>query len=214
MILLDLTMCAVDEYERSRAFNGEANCVCSHYLRHVGRFQNNKMRKLLIEVDHHDFLLKQIDLDIWMIQTSFPFEVYWKQSDTDRKRMILDALHDAILKVASTFNWKPAVFKNAYDVVLREKLVNEFHVGKPKASPNRQFRAQVRCAFDLDGIRLFLDISDKSGGTVSSRFIRKTLPHEIFVNDLIGKVTWHNNTEAVLLSRSGDKVGSVRIHDS
>ena len=84
----------------------------------------------------------------------FDFARYVESDAPAKKRMILDAMQEALLWLASQEGWVTEPFVEAYEEMIRRDLMLETFAKKSWVSPNGKYRVRIWFNYDLEGIEL------------------------------------------------------------
>jgi hypothetical protein len=86
----------------------------------------------------------------------FDFAAYANKDELGKKRMILDALHSALLWIAKERGWETDALNDAYSQILNRNLAFESFSKKTWFNPARQYKAKVGFSYGLSsGFALF-----------------------------------------------------------
>ncbi|MCX5685495.1 MAG: hypothetical protein NT049_17705 [Planctomycetota bacterium] len=186
------------------------------YLAHLPKVRTKSAGKVYMELwdgppsppGDKEFL----DLgDVVFVHRSFDFSAYWQMAKEARKRAILEVIREEMLKLAARMGWAAAPFETAYQAVLEKNLVHEFFCGKPSSSPDRQRKARIWCSFDVDEIKVYAIIYDRSGKELQRKLVTTTWPHDFFLHHALGTFDWLDDRTLVLAPRIEGKPITIKV---
>ena len=93
----------------------------------------------------------------------FNFDKYFVSSDTEKKMMQLQAVHQGMLGIAVEQGWNTEPFEIAYQACLDADLVLNTPLKKRKMSPNRKQYLSIFAHCDLYHYKITWAVSDKKG---------------------------------------------------
>jgi len=155
------------------------------------------------------FYHNQIDdrVDVAIIHRRFNFTQWYQADKYNKKRMIVEEIHAAMLVLAERFGWDKGNINNAYNECVKANFEHHWISKKlgTKTSPDRKLMGSVWFEYDIDEFRSFSIITDKDGNELSRTLIHSinfTNP-DVYPLDEIAKLTkaktkWVNS-ELILL---------------
>ena len=181
-------------------FNQSTYIITDLFDRYLNQ-QIKGVRKIRIEftdkVDILDIYLPESISPICHIHKSFDFDNYFAQSKTDRRKIILETLYDAVKNLCKETDYDLTPFTIAYEKVKELNYENKFIYGKLTSSPNRKLKAGIQIEVTEEKAILSVVFSDapksarfqKSGRFEEVKFL-ETLPHYMFIYRLVHKGKW------------------------
>ena len=77
---------------------------------------------------------------------------------------------------------------------------------KPRSSPDRKWRAYLRCQHESDAFNAWLVVANKAGDVVAKVLAMSTLPSEFSFVPKLGAVRWADSTHVALFDKVGNEV--------
>jgi hypothetical protein len=187
-----------------KEFNYSAQCVVTHYLECLSPVSTKRTRKAAVIVSnsagsqYHTYQLGNISV----ANTHFDFERYWACSELDRKRWILDTLHNGLQELARIHSWDTDPFDAAKSAVLAAGL--RFHKlwGEPIANSRGVIYAQLVSEFGPQAIEVRVRFTDENNKLVTEKKIADCLPHYQLLAGLFGKFRWISEDHVELKSKN------------
>ena len=189
------------------AFDRQVRTVCALYSRHFPGLTTTRAWKVLVEcVSSVQRPLPLDQLGVLFQELEYDLTNYWASDDHGRKVIVLDALHQGVLRVAAAEGWPTAPFEEARKAVLALDYVNEWTWPKPKSSPDRKWRAYLQCQHESDAFNAWLVVANKAGNVVAKVLAMSTLPSEFSFVPKLGAVRWADSTHVALFDKVGNEV--------
>jgi len=159
------------------------------------------------------FYHNQIDdrVDVAIIHRRFNFTQWYQADKYNKKRMIVEEIHAAMLVLAERFGWDKGNVNNAYNECVKANFENHWISKKlgTKTSPDRKRKGSIRFEYDIDQFRVFTHITDRDGNLLESNLIHTidfTKPNMYPPDEIAkytgGKTHWENG--ALLLKAKDD----------
>jgi hypothetical protein len=180
-------------------------------LRHLGKYDSGRYKKVIIEASSAYVEPKQIDLDIVQVNVVFDYRQLWKKDGIKRKELYLGAIEIGLMSCARHLKWLEKPIALAVDEVKRERLSNVYQYGKTKSSPDKNQSASLWIKFDLDAIELLLRIYSNDNSIEREQVIVRKPPREIYIYDLLGDFKWENNRQIVVRDRHKKPFTEVKL---
>lgn len=140
---------------------GSACVVMALYLHCLGnKYDAGLSRKVAVTITNDPRFLddKIMILDaVAYITEKFNFIEFDKLNSYEKKRMILDTLQKAILRIAEEYNWSTTELHDAYNCCIERKLIFEWYMEKGKyfLSPDRKYYSRLFGSMDSDKVEFF-----------------------------------------------------------
>lgn len=169
---------------------GSACVIMNLYLKCLGnKYDAGDCRKVAVTIsnDHNFYDKRIIELDnVAYISEYFDFEMFGSLNKYDRKKMILDTLQRALLRVAEEFKWSTAELIDAYNCCIEHKLILEWFREKEKyfLSPDKKYYARVFCSMDSDMIEIFIVFYNKNKEEIERIKILEDNPYLYEIGDI------------------------------
>ena len=148
-------------------FNRQAYAIPTLYAKSLPKFESKQISTCLIILYSHDDFPEISNIkgfaDFYLY---FNFDKYFASSDTEKKMMQLQAVHQGMLGIAVEQGWNTEPFEIAYQACLDADLVLNTQLKKRKMSPNRKQYLSIFAHCDLYHFKITWTVSDKKGEIV------------------------------------------------
>jgi hypothetical protein len=205
MVLEDISLEAYEGYPRGREFYPLIACIEDLYYRTLGKITTRGVGKLVISLAKPGTKLPPVEQieDIMTVFLSFDFDALWRADDDAKKRMIVEAIHEGLVKAAKKKGWSLKPFNDAHEKVLEDNIVNERFVKKIAVSKNKR-RAQLFIACGLKSIELYAVVFDSTGQEIKRFLVKrvKAKGGEGVLGDAIGTLNWMSDSKLRLTAES------------
>ncbi len=218
-----------------REFNGSAYPVTDLYYRCLGM----KIKGLVkYRIDLHDepniFKVHLPDnyTKIAHYHTTFDFAHYFAQPKPERRKIILETLHEAVVALCEKAGYDLAPFTAAYQKVKELNYENRHNLSKPKASPNRQNKATIQVEVTEEAATISVEFQTPATkgeqenecqqhplGRGAIVQIARTKPHFFFIQQLVHSGKWTDNEKFTVSNKSAEinfvislKNNTVNVH--
>ncbi len=133
---------------------------------------------------------------------TFDFDTYFSLGKFDRKKMLLEAVHNGMMQIAEKEKWETDTLLDAYNKCLEKNLEYQFDVGKLKSSPNRKHKIGFWCNWDIDIFELYWVLYDKKDNELKRKKLIDKPPYE---GEFIyyAKWKWLDNSIVLLEDKYG-----------
>ena len=164
-------------------FNEESWSVSELYWSFIRDYPTGKVKKCLIQVSddwRQEDLDKYIDwVDCKGINLMFDFEKYFKHDVNQRKLLLLEIIHKAMMSISVIESWDIAPLLDAYNSCKRVNLKYEFLVrNKIKTSPDKRHKCGLWCDWDIKYFRLYFLLFDKGENEIKRKQLFEKKPSE------------------------------------
>ena len=203
--------------EKNVMFVDQTRCIAALYSNLLGKFKTEKTNKILImcvtDVDKVNVEPKT-KLGITEVYVLIDLESYWKLSNIEKKKVILEKIHEGVLQVANHFSWEISIFNQVYKEIIDRDYVNEYTV-RQKASPDRKHKAELFCQHDIDFVKISMIIRiRKTNDIIKSELLIKDRPNEFIFVPKLGEIKWISNSEITLThSYKANKKWMVKLDE-
>lgn len=146
------------------AFNLEAKCIAELYWSFLKEYDTRKVKKcnIITSDDWGDDVYRYTDWsDTKGINMPFNFDKYFSSDNQAKKRLQLETIHHGMMKIAEIEKWDVNPLLDAYNGCLENNLEYSFILSKYKSSPNRKFKMNFKCVWDIAMIEVFYILCDK-----------------------------------------------------
>lgn len=114
----------------------------------------------------------------------FRFSEYAQRDDVGKKRMILDAVQDALLWIAKDRKWDTGGFEECYAAMMARDLIFQGWSKKSWLAPDRKHRARIGFYFGLRAVDFCVGIFDRKGNEIGRRSLGSVAPAMGIVDDV------------------------------
>ncbi|MFC7370343.1 hypothetical protein ACFQPF_01445 [Fictibacillus iocasae] len=204
------------DYERNwkakrMKFRDEIRCMADLYLQQIGKFQTQETKKIIVNcVESDNDEVGNLD-GFTEVEAEFDYEHYAACCKDEKKKIIVETLHNGLLKAGKFYKWDLTILMQAYRSVVEKKHKNEY-VWKQKSSPSRAYRAEVFCRHDLDTYTITINVLDrKTEEWVKSEKLISEIPNEFAFAQHLGSLKWLSNTEVCLVNQNKTKQWIVSV---
>ena len=160
-------------------FHRETCCVTELYESFIQRKMatSDTAKVNLVLYDEEGFVptVRQL-INVADGRWSFDFASYAEKDERGKKRMILDALHAALLWIAKERGWETEALNDAYSQILNRNLAFESLSKKTWFSSNRKYKAKVGFCYGVRAIHFFLVVYDRKGNELGRKPLEKVSP--------------------------------------
>jgi hypothetical protein len=108
----------------------------------------------------------------------FDFDKFNSLGEYEKKKMILDTLQNALIRVATEFSWNTSGLVSAYNSCISRQLILQWYAEKEKyfLSPDRKYYARVWGSMDSDKVELFVIFYNKKKEEISKIKVYESTP--------------------------------------
>lgn len=208
-ILLDYEM---NWKEKRMNFRDEIRCIADLYLYHLGKFQTQETKKIMINCVErvHNNEIRNCD-GFTEVEVEFDYRTYTEFEKEEKKKFILEKLYEGVLKVGEAYKWEIPILNLAYQKVIEANYKNEY-VWKQKVSPSRKYAAEIFCQHDIDNYTVTMNIKVRSTDELlKSELLIVEKPNEFAFVKHLGNLKWISNTEVVFSNKNKSKQWLVCI---
>ncbi len=160
-------------------FHRESCCITELYVsllsKSVATSDTAKVNLTFTEIGELAPTLRQL-INVADARWPFAFTEYAKGCESEKKRMMLDGLHSALVWIGNERAWDVCGFRRCYDEVVRRNLTFSGWSKKSWASPNRRHRARVGFFWGLRSVDFFVGAFDTRGREIGRKALRSVVP--------------------------------------
>jgi hypothetical protein len=160
-------------------FHRETCCVAELYLgllwRRVATPDTAKVNLVFTEQEGFVPSVRQL-IDVADARWLFRFSEYVERDVAEKKHMILDALHSALLWIAEERKWDASSLEECRAEVICRNLSYEGLSKKSWLSPNPKYRAKVGFRYGLRAVDFFVVIFDRRGREIGNKPLGAVVP--------------------------------------
>lgn len=207
MKLRELSVQTIQNHVYQKKFNCETWCIVEMYWNQIKNLKTNKLAKVVVFLG--DNREPQIFGNVYSSYKSFDFEIYFGLPELDRKRIVLDVIHNELLNIASKEDISMSELNNAYNYCLENNLENRWlFKDKYFLSTDGQYYGAIECLWELNRFEAIGIILDHNKKVINKKIMVKIEP---YLGDFIywAKCGWNEN-EFYLQSKQGEKWGILR----
>ncbi|MEH7010670.1 hypothetical protein V7087_07600 [Neobacillus niacini] len=193
--------------EKRLKFRDEIRCIADLYLHHLGKFQTNETKKVMINCVERisSEEVKSTSDGFTDVEVEFDYSAYEKLDNEVKKKLILEKLYEGVLKVAEVFEWDMPILNLTYQSVIENNYKNEY-IWKQKTSPSKKYTAEIFCQHEIDKYVVTMIIKKKhTNELVKNEILFIERPHELAFVQHLGNLKWISNTEVILLNKYNKK---------
>jgi hypothetical protein len=181
-------------------FPDEASCVVDHYLTRLPKVDGGKFCKVIYRFS--DAMRRPASegeieklIDVLVVPWHFDFSSYLQAERIHKKRMVLEALHEAMFWTASHFGWDKIPFETAYQAVIVAELRFNGVSTKSWRSPSKKWRARVSFEYDIDSVTLYaLLFRNRTRDEVSRKVLGTAMPQYGCLRSYLRSGQWTSET--------------------
>jgi hypothetical protein len=188
--------------QKRMLFRDQVRCIASLYLFLLGRFPNERSKKIMINCVESPGEGVQTTTDGFTeVSVKVDIDSYFPLSNFDKKRLILEKFNEGMIKVANEYSWDHGVFNSVTAEIKDRNYVNKY-VWAQKSSSDRKYKAEVFCEHDIEFFTATLIIIDKkSGQVVKTKKVLQERPHELIFTQYLGDLKWVSDRTVVMTHR-------------
>lgn len=193
--------------EKRIKFRDEIRCIADLYLHHLGKFQTNETKKVMINCVERisSEEVKSTSDGFTDVEVEFDYSAYEKLDNEVKKKLILEKLYEGVLKVAEVFEWDMPILNRTYQSVIESNYKNAY-IWKQKTSPSKKYTAEIFCQHEIDKYVVTMIIKKKhTNELVKNEILFIERPHELAFVQHLGNLKWISNTEVILLNKYNKK---------
>ncbi|WBW95929.1 hypothetical protein [Oceanirhabdus sp. W0125-5] len=208
----DLDIPNIGDKNKRVKFRDEIRCIASMYERYFSKFKTKNCWKILIECVDMVTNEKVRDLlGAYTIQVKFNIDEYFKLSNTQKKKIVLECLKEGIDKVCDEMKWEKSPFEEAYNKIIENNYENNWTWKKPVRNPTKEYKAEVFCEHHVDVFNISIIIKNYKGEELIRKMVKDERPNEFSYVWHFGELKWISDNEVVLINQDGNERWSVKI---
>jgi len=215
MKLSSLSLQTTYNHKYQLSFNKETWCVQEMYWHFLYKYkyETENCQKAVVRLgDSVDIEnLMTLTSDVVVLQCSFDFEFYFSQDKFLKKRILLDILHESLLRMANKYGWDEKPLIQSYEYCVDRNLENKWLLrDKYISSPNRKHKGGFICEWNIDSFEVYGVILDNNLKEITKKRILRSDPH---LAEFIyyTKFKWEDNQKLSLFSKNGAKKWSLLL---
>lgn len=196
--------------EKQVKYSQEFIFISKLYSRFISDVKIENLRKIAIQLvnspDAAHIIPTSKLIKVCLIYWYFDWQNYENEtSETNRYKILLDLILDALLEISEKFNWPKEAFKNAYSEVTKSEFKNEYVLLPPKLSNDRRYSASLVVVRDKEYSSIFIELIDKKhvGKLKKIELIRLSF-YEDDLSNITKSLKWINNEEIIISNKAAE----------
>jgi len=157
-------------------------------------FEENELKEGLTEYfGNHEII---------SIKRKFDFSIFWELDDYNKKLLLVNTFCSIFENMDTEFNFQVTkeIFKKGIDTVIKNNFNWSGYLTPIKFSPDRKRKIKVRFEYDYEEKIIHVEIEHLSPDKFIIRLFKcSSIPRSISL--VIGKITWLNNDEIVIVPK-------------
>ena len=157
-------------------------------------FEENELKEGLTEYfGNHEIISIKRKLD---------FSIFWELDDYNKKLLLVNTLCSIFENLDTEFNLEitKGIFKKGIDTVIKNNFNWSGYLTSIKSSPDGKRKIKVRFEYDYEEKIIHVEIEHLSPDKFIIRLFKcSSIPSSI--SEVIGKITWLNNDEIVIVPK-------------
>lgn len=193
-------------------FNKQSRYIVSLYYRFFEKYKTEDCKMIVIHLLKKVVDTRIINCDgIYEIQIQYDYNDFFKLSEYDKKKKILDLLKEGLDKIIKEKQWDRKAFDEAYKKVIEAEYINEWYWKKALRSPTKEYKAAVFCEHKKDVFDITIIITNKKNYEVKRKKVLSLHPEELVFDSYLGKLKWISDDTVVLMNRFENEQWEVKI---
>jgi hypothetical protein len=192
--------------EKQKKFNQSTWCISQLYLTCLGNYSSGVFKKAIVNVvrEKTDHNVIENMVDVILIHRIFDFERFFQLDNKyEKKKTILDALHEGLITMAKNEGWDTDQLLDAYNCCLKKKLEHKWLRGnKYFLSPDKKYFAGVFCNWDIDKFEVMAIFFNKHKEEIERVKLYEREPNDV---EPMGKMGWDKLTGEFNLYSKNEK---------
>ncbi|MCG8568691.1 MAG: hypothetical protein MJB14_00990 [Spirochaetes bacterium] len=202
----DLDIPNINDKNKRSKFRYEVRCIASLYERFFEKFKTENCWKILIDcVDKVNNKIVRDFLGVYTIEVEFNIDAYFKASNHEKKKNILETLKKGIDIIVKEKDWPIEPFNKAYKKVIENNYINNWIWKKPVKNTKNDYIASVFCEHELDEFNIFMIINSIKGEEILKRKIITVQPDEFIYSNYLGEFKWLSINQVALIDKNKKK---------
>lgn len=199
--------------KKRMVFRNEMRCIAAMYMRILGRFETLETRKIIIncvQACKQELPITTVD-GFSEVEVEVDLSGYFSLKNEQKKKFLLEKLHEGMLKTALHYHWQSERFNYVYLKMVEDQLDNVY-IWTKKSSPSRKYQAEIHCRHDLDVFEISLTIiSNGDSRVVKKEVLIQEVPNEFLFVPHLGRLSWVSESELCFFNRSGSRKIAVKF---
>lgn len=190
--------------EKRWQFQLMTRCMTSMIERIMQPIETKDCWKILIECvdDKPNENVKNL-LGVYTIQILFDVENFFKLSDYEKKKVVIDTIVRGVDQLDDMVSFKLEEIREVCDKIISKKYLNIWRWKKPIKLKDKY--AQIEVVHEVNVVNINMVFFDNSGGVIKKALIISALPDEICYSEYLGKLERVSDTQVALITKSGEK---------
>ncbi len=194
---------------KRKEFSLMTRCITSMFERNFEGI-DTKFWKIIIEcVDEIKEEKIKLYGDVLFIQTVFDYENFIKLDDFNKKKIILNTLHDKTYEICNNHNLNFNCFKKVFNYIIENKYINSWSFIKKKIKNNVIISIEVE--HNVYNVDIFLVIKDINENIMFKEKIVSDLPDEWAYSKHLGKLKINSSSEISFFNKKNSLIYSYHL---
>jgi hypothetical protein len=176
------------------AFHRETCCITDLYCSVLGkRVATPDTVKANVLFTEHNGSVPSVSQFIHVADAKWPFRFsqFADGDDFEKKQMILEAVHSALLWIASERRWDVGGLEECHAEIIRRNLSFNGLSKKSWLSPNRRYRARLGFIYELRKVDFVVGVFDRRGREIGRKSLGSIVPEMGILHGVMkGNGTW------------------------
>jgi len=195
--------------EIEKKVNREASVISNHYSRFIKDIKIKNLDKIaimLIKGSNENILPPLSLIRVCVFEKSYDIYSLCLKEEKELKKELLEIIHTSILLLCKKFEWSIEPFEKAY-LMVKEKEYNNSYLawgGKNFESKNKGKKVSINIQMNSSNIILSALVFDELNKHTKKIELARLYPLDLFLNQIINKVTWINESQFKLSGARGE----------
>ncbi|SDQ01688.1 hypothetical protein SAMN05428975_5934 [Mucilaginibacter sp. OK268] len=157
MKLNSISIRTVFKHPHQFDFNIQTWCIQEQYWSYLKKYDVGQFRRIIVRVNdtniitEYDNIIDEPSNDVIAINKYFDIASFLNMNVFEKKRALLELLHNCMLYLAGQYGWEKESLLNAYHECVESNLEYKFKVkNKDFKSPTKEFIGYIQCYWDID----------------------------------------------------------------
>ena len=163
-------------HPRTSEFTLESKCIAELYWSFLKDYDTKKVKRCNIITSDNwgDDIYEYTNWnDTKGINVPFDFDEYFLSDNHTKKTLQLKTIHTGMIKIAEIEKWDINPLLDSYNKCLNNDLEYSFILNKYKSSPNRKFKINLKCYWDINKVEIHYILCDKNENIICEKKIFK-----------------------------------------
>jgi len=191
-----------------------ASAIFSYFLSKNLVTNKAKQINVFCDAEIESFNLQNTVIDqIWDVEVPFnPNEMLAIENMKDKITAIRNLLGKIFIPIFSAEKWDSEILERALESASNVDFRYERLLpGTPKKSPDKKHTVIVKCVEDIFNFKMICYVYDRKGMLCLKKQLIETWPSVFVYNRFLGKLSWLNNSEFEIKSKTSQWKSIVKI---